>query len=643
MNLLSSRNLIIRYPLVFLLLIYYIFSVFTLGNWWVHGEYGVTGDEPHYLVMADGVINHGTFEQTVPYKSEFETKKIFPAGLAPMDATPTPQNTHAVLGPNGLYNVHNIGLPLLISIPYKVGTILSDIFHRTPSFNDWGILAVKIFLILTSGLIIIGSWKATGLFTESKGIRMAVTSIICFSYPFIPGANQIYPEFLAGNILLFVIIYLFEAKILNKNDFGYRKIIFLSLAVAFLPWLQIKFVAAALIAVVGISISEWNKKSKFSYLVSPIIFLCSAILLIMYNLYAFGYASGPYEEGALVLSATSIMVLFGLHFDKFQGLFLQNLSFFVIFLYLSQFFKRFTSVFVFLLLMYAAIVVPNSMHPNWYGGWSFAGRFQWAGVLTLIPLLVYSLIELITNFPRTGRCLFSIFILFNFSVFVRFNFLNFILYNNSFGIEQSNMYPSFLALFKNILPSMYNINFAYKFLPNYTWLIIILIIFVAGFFIQKELRKRAVLLLVMSCAVLLIITAFVTPKCPPFSKVYLASTLPSRVGSVVSNNREVLPIRDLPGFITFGPYIDLQSGKYSLKINYSSTAKTGSIVGWYDVYLFNKNITFMHEAIYGTSGIEKVIESKFQLTDSVRGLETRIWFDGVSPVTVMSLTIQENI
>lgn len=641
MKLLSFKNYIIKHPLLFLLIIYYIFSCFTMVNWWAHREYGITGDEPHYLVIADGIINHGTFEQSTPYSEEFNKRRIYPTGLAPIDAIPTPQNTHATLGPNGLYNMHNIGLPLLVAIPYKLGSILFNLFQTTSNFNYFGILFVKLFLILISGLLVVATWKITQFFTNKEVIRIITTAIICLAYPFIPASNQIYPELIAGIILLFAVIFLMENFYFNKNNFNLNRLIFLSLAIAFLPWLQIKFTLAALILVISITFIIYKNKNKFTYLITPCIFLCSIGLLSIYNLHAFGNMLGPYKEGALEFTTTSLMVFFGLLLDRFQGLFFQNLSFLTIFLFLIQFIRKFWFVGLIILIIFTSIIIPNSLHPNWYGGWSFAGRFQWVGVITIIPLISYALITLIENFPRMGKILFGAFLLFNFSTFLKYNFFDFNLYNK-FGVMQSDAYPSFVPFFKNILPAMYNVNFAYKFIPNYAWLLIILIMLILGFFLKKGIKRKIVLFFSGLCIIILVVTVFLMPKDPLFNKIYLASDLPSQVGTIIGYKRVAIKTKYNAGFLSFGPYIDLSSGTYKVTINYSSMSEIKQIVGWSDVYINKENKTFSHEILYGTNGMDKSIDLIIEIKKPVKGLETRVWFNGLSQISLANIIIQEN-
>ena len=99
----------------------------TLFSWTHQNWYPVTGDEPHYLVMADAIVEDRSFEQTAAYEREFDARTIYPGGLAPAGSTADESTTHGVEGPHGLYNVHNVGLPALISIPFLVaGKALLD-------------------------------------------------------------------------------------------------------------------------------------------------------------------------------------------------------------------------------------------------------------------------------------------------------------------------------------------------------------------------------------------------------------------------------------------------------------------------------------------------------------------------------------
>ena len=64
-----------------LLSLYLLFSISTYSIWQAKNHNNITGDEPHYLVMANGISKYQSFEQTKPYQEEFITREIYPPGL----------------------------------------------------------------------------------------------------------------------------------------------------------------------------------------------------------------------------------------------------------------------------------------------------------------------------------------------------------------------------------------------------------------------------------------------------------------------------------------------------------------------------------------------------------------------------------
>jgi hypothetical protein len=104
-----------------LVVLFVVVSTSALFMWRSEKMHTITGDEPHYLVIADGLLPTFELEQTGPYTREFRNRTIVPGGLAPSNAVPSPSNTHAEEGPRGLFNVHNIGLPIILSVPYLLG------------------------------------------------------------------------------------------------------------------------------------------------------------------------------------------------------------------------------------------------------------------------------------------------------------------------------------------------------------------------------------------------------------------------------------------------------------------------------------------------------------------------------------------
>jgi hypothetical protein len=218
-------------PIFVVILIYLFFSLTTLFSWYKKEINTITGDEPHYLVMASGIIKQGSFEQTAPYQEEFKNREIYKHGLAPKDSQPSPENTHAILGPHGLFNIHNIGLPLLLALPFLFG----------------GVLGAKLFMVFLSTTAVIVAWKFSSHFSENETNRLLAVIATTISLPLIPASNQIYPDVLAGSIALLGLYWFFTAH------FERTQVIegLLASTVAFLPWLQIKFAATCLVLIIS--------------------------------------------------------------------------------------------------------------------------------------------------------------------------------------------------------------------------------------------------------------------------------------------------------------------------------------------------------------------------------------------------------
>jgi hypothetical protein len=170
----------------FLWAIYLMAAMFVLTMWSRANINQISGDEPHYLIMASGIVKHGSFEQTLPYKEEFAKKEIVETGLLPPGATFSAEYTHAVQGPHGLYNMHNVGLPLLLALPFLLG----------------GVLGAKLGMVFLTSMVVPLGWKFSELFFEDRNKRIWVVAVLCLAMPYLPASSQIYSDIIAGVLAL---------------------------------------------------------------------------------------------------------------------------------------------------------------------------------------------------------------------------------------------------------------------------------------------------------------------------------------------------------------------------------------------------------------------------------------------------------
>lgn len=457
--------------------LYLALALTTLFIWTSNGWFLVTGDEPHYLVVADGMVRDHTLEQGKPYQREFETRRIYKPGLAAPNEVPAPGNTHAVIGPNGLYPVHNIGLPIMIALPWRIG----------------GTSGVKLFMVLMSSLMVPVIWKISGVFSLNTFHRAVASSAVLFAAPVIPASNQIYPDLPAGIIALYAGSFLLTwgDSSPGKGKMDY----FLALLISILPWLQIKFTAPALVLAAALAFLRYRREKSMG---RAVVFVgavtVSLGILACYNLFAFGAAAGPYSRGALELSPHALMVLAGLHIDRFQGYFIQNPVCFCGLLFVVPFLKKYRFGAVVILAVYASLIVPNALHINWYGGYSFAGRFALSGFLVIMPFVIFALLRIMEDL-RYGYVFVSALIGLNCFTYSRYTFKIFNFYNLASNEEYAlttplREYHSFYPHLDRFLPALYDSERAFQYLPNLFFALFIIGLIILGATYKAERRLQ---------------------------------------------------------------------------------------------------------------------------------------------------------
>ncbi|MCZ4374013.1 hypothetical protein O4H50_19625 [Vibrio diazotrophicus] len=618
----STGYLHMRKPsLLIILLVYSFFALATIFSWNSRGINPVTGDEPHYLVMTSGIVNHGSLEQTLPYKEEFKSREIFKFGLAPQDAQPAPENTHATKGPNGLFNIHNIGLPIILTFPFMIG----------------GVLGAKIFMVFCGSLVIVTIWKLSSHFSENKTLRFWSILIISVSLPFIPASSQIYPDLLAGLISLLGLYWF-----LTENKFeSIKKDILLTTAIAFLPWLQIKFAASFIILLTFIVIKIYLQSKnlpRIAQILTIAILSCTA--LMYYNWYAFGKVSGPYSSGALEISKTSLMVLIGLFLDQNQGFLFQNPTLLVGILGIGWMYK-FNRTFTLLWgLVFLSLIVPNALHPNWYGGGSFSGRFHWAATITFLVPTVYALL----NIARRNHNLFKAIVIFSLIVQIYFFFKYALMGENLYRKSIDTWFDTYSIFYNPIhswLPMLYNKNWAYNYWPNLTWSIGVFLLFLQGFCNKESLLFKAKPITFTLIFVMLLASGF-TGNPNKDKAIFQAIKLPSQTGRIIDSFRFAEHNIDNTGFITYGPYFPLTEGKHEIALSYKSSAEKTENIGWIDIFNTTSGKKLVQTPIYGTKNMDRTLIIDFETNHwGTNIFEFRVYWNGLSNIQIQNIIIKK--
>jgi hypothetical protein len=604
-----------------LMFIFYIFSFYIFFQWEKNDLHDVTGDEPHYLLIADSIINYQSFDVTRSYLNELTNKVIYSPGLVINDEAPNlRRHLHVIQTENGLFSVHNIGLPLLIAIPFFLGKTTG----------------VKIFLIILGGLLPFTLWKISSLFSKDSKIRFLSTLTVIISYPYINSFNQIYPDFLAGMITLLG-YYVFIKIPDYKPNF---KFYFIFAMVSFLPWLHIKFTLVSLLLFIGIFVKVYLSSNVKQMIVSLTMLSISGVLLILYNYYAFGNILGPYGQGALEFSKESLMVFWGLFLDQNHGFLFFNPIYFIGVYFLYSYYKKNPLNFWWLLLLIFSFLVPNALHTNWYGGWSFSGRFAWSGVTLFTVFTVFGLITISESSKRKFVFLISFSICIQAYYFWVYTFNNVELYNR-IDRKFSTFYSIFFHPIQSFLPLLHNEKYAFSYLPNYGWLILLLLIFACGFFKTKEPLIRLFSKLSFLLALLLIIIPNIHKTEFPREVFIPPNRYSSQTGEFQNNNWIASQILDEEGFLVYGPYVQLNSGKYVLIVEYKSDAHHDEIIGYLDIFNASKSNLVKKLPINGTSSKIKKQKIEFSVTNWFGHVfELRCYWNGKSNTTIYNINLE---
>lgn len=603
------------------LVIYAILTLSTLLYWDKIKINSVTGDEPHYIVMSSGIIKYGTLEQTTPYDEEFRARKIYKSGLAPKGATPSTENTHALLGPNGLFNIHNIGLPLLIAPAYLLA----------------GVFGVKLFMIFLGSPIILFAWKFATYFSNNKVNALWAVLAATISMPFIPASNQVYPDLLAGLIGLMGLHWYLT---LNEKR-GLVSEILLTIAILLLPWLQIKFSATCIVLIASISVKAYLQSKDLKKVIGILIISgLSFITLASYNLHAFGRVSGPYISGALEISQTSLMVLLGLFIDQNQGFIFQNPVNLIGILAIGWMFKVNRDFILIWGIVFLSLIIPNGLHPAWYGGGSLSGRFQWAAAVTFIIPTLYGLLAIAKDKKNFFRVIILCGLILQLYFFYHYALNGFDLYNKA----QSTLFDVYSIFYfpaQSWMPMLYDSSWAFSYYPNYSWTVLVGALLGMGFFYKKSISNKVIICFCIIFSLVIYFTGLISSH-PKNEALFYAHKLPSQSGRILNLNRFAEQGYDQPGFITFGPYLPLRKGKYEVVISYRSVAKKTEVVGWADIYNATSGVQVTRTPMQGTNGEKEGLILQFEISQWKLSLfEFRTYWDGISNLEILDITLQQ--
>lgn len=320
---------------------------------------GLSGDEPHYLVIAHSLlVDH---DLDIANNHEQRDYRAF------YDGTLRPDYLRR--GRNGeIYSIHPPGLPALLLPAYAVGGARAAVW--------------------TMGLI--GALAALAIFDLAAMVAGTTTAAVtwvasCFTVPFVPHAWLIYPELACAAAVAWSLRFTQDSRPSLRRSFAN------GLLLAALPWLHTKFIVFA--ALLG----AWHALRLSRRAPQAVSFVTPLLLSVVAWLFAFFWMYGTFDPQAPYggSAATSMMAaniprsVLGMLFDQKFGLLIFSPVFVLAIAGIVLLWRdpRFRPLAIGSTVVGTAFVLSTARFYMWWGGASAPARFLVPIVPVLAPLV----------------------------------------------------------------------------------------------------------------------------------------------------------------------------------------------------------------------------------------------------------------
>ncbi len=321
----------------------------------------LTGDEPHYLLIAHSLWKDGDLDLANNYINE-DYKRYTPEHLEP----------HRDFGSadGKIYSFHNPGLPVLI-LPFYIlcGRNCCLLFLNILT----AVLIYKIFQL---------SRKATHHFVNS----ILITLTFIFTGPILVYSSLIYPE--VPGALLFIIAF---DRLVFRDPRKPGTAVILGLIVSVFPWLHFRLAMMSFIIAVIYLLTCRSVKFYALFLIIPVL---SAVLFCIHQTQLFGHPLHAliYADSSS-LTPAALKGVFGILLDRAFGFPAVAPHLLLMLLGIPLLFKGKKKMGI----IWTAMIVPyffiTSTRPIWWAGWCPPARY----LAPALPLLALPFVRLLDH------------------------------------------------------------------------------------------------------------------------------------------------------------------------------------------------------------------------------------------------------
>lgn len=564
-------------------------SAATLWIWSARGIYPLIGDEPHYLVIGDALWRFGGIDVMKAYESELLNRVFYPSGLGDQGAE-IAQYGHVVPGETGVYSWHGYLLGWVAGLPAVL----------------IGVEAARWAMVVLGAAICVTVWILSGNFFSTVKLRVVVCLALVLTYPFLLASIQVFPDFVAGGLVLVGLAWLMASKRIEANPT--RWVTFgAAFLVSLLPWLGIKFAPVAGVVLVAMLV---RCRSCRAAVVIPTVI--SALLLATFNSYTYGNPFGSLTGGTVEFGRDFWIRLAGMILDQSQGAVMFNPILWLGLLGLVPFLRRDRLVAAVWVGAFGLLWVLGAAHPGWYGGGSFIGRYSWGlALLLMIPTM-----ETLAWIYRRSEAWFAVILAASIAFSAWVFALGVIVSDAGPGVPlgldfytkpQGTWLESYAVLWypiHRLVSAWYAPSWVWTYWNNYVWVFVAVAVVFMGTRMTVGIRRP----FVVAGLVLILAAAAVAGV---LSK-------PGERDLVQLQGIQVQPGVDQAGVVAGGPVWLMREGPYVWSITYASALPPIDVVGRWELVRARNDEVVAAGELLGTNG-------------RMREVTTRVGFRNLSP------------
>ena len=498
--------------------------------WNARGLYGLSGDEPHYLVISDALWSFRSFDVSAAYLKEALIPQFYSLGLAPSGVSLGSDWSwsHVVESSNGVFSWHGVLVGWFLAVPLGL----------------FGILGAKIAMTALGAGFAWVVYLLSGQILTSVRLRLAVSLVLVLTYPLLLASNQIFPDLPAGGLALLGLYWLiWEVKGAKARPVVTFVIAFL---VALLPWVGIKYAPIAAVILIALLIVS---KSKVSVVLAGAV---SAVLLMAFQWYAYDSPFGAFAEGVVEYGPEFWLRLSGLVLDQNQGFLFYSPLLWLGLLGIVPLFRFSRLVGVVWLVGVLLFLIPSAAHPGSYGGGSFVGRYGWGAALLFFVPTIFVLASLSRRWligVLGGSLVFSAWI-FVTQVFIGGSYpggpVALDLYTKATDTWLES-YSIFFFPLQKLFPAFYDPAWAWTYSVNWVWAAALIGVIAISFF---SLTARVLAIVAGVFAAVVVLAGVVSV--PGDQRVVVEQNISAEVSGVVAG----------------GPTWNMREGDYTWSVDY---------------------------------------------------------------------------